>query len=127
MKDNLLDSHPDGLGKHIQIYELLTSHNDDDLNTKAAGALSIWNLPVIVKRKQNYIVTWYYMVLSSDITCSATSDFDQAYHKTGFLTMDQALYIVNHPSITWWLDEVWSYLGFDKSEITLNLIAHKQA
>lgn len=126
MKDNLLDNHPDGLGKHIQIYELLTSY-DGDLTTKAADDLSIWNLPVIVRRKQNYIVTWYYMVLSSDITCNATSDFDQAYRETGFLTMDQAAYIVNHPSVTWLLDDVWNYLGFDKNEMTLNLIAHKQA
>lgn len=105
-KVNLLDNHPDGLGKHIKVYRELMITEEE-----VKGYWDIDYLPLYIEYKGYRYLT----IIGSDLLVN--------FEFQNPLPIELAVSMVHGSSF--YLDQVYEFLGWDKKFVHLAIIGHK--
>lgn len=119
---NILDDNPDGLGKHVELYDGLSKnmqiYEGGNISSKKVTELhQIGSIPFFILRQKKV----YLVIVNSDITCNVIKGGDlngEAY------TLEKVSSIIN--DIDWILKRVYKWLDWKENELTVLLIGKKE-
>ena len=107
-RKNLLDDHPEGLGKHIEVYP---GEGECISEEEVEEYWSLTDIPLFITYKDKR----YLFIVGSDLTCGCNPDRTKS--------LDTVQDIVN--CCMHWIDQALKYLEMDKSKVTFHLIGIK--
>lgn len=102
---NLLKDHPDGLGKHVEVY-----HGHILNESNVYGYFETGSLPyMVVHPKGNFTI-----ILGSDLVLGKLPEY-----RIPFLNEVNSVY----NSLHFYTDQIYHYLGLDKRELKVLIVA----